>query len=668
MFKQPSSPPQLDIYETAYKLNNNPKDARAFLASKFKIGISNLRMLTTTEEYGILKITVPLGYLIEFARNDIIDWLSLFIPANKRPDLIKKNWLDIEWCMCVASYLFELGAIDVIYWIFLHVPYFTWRDEVSRISIDTNREFYEKLLDTFYEKWDKNQYFNEKEFMFMTNTTAMTYALSYQNRSNKIILMKMCALIRKIAPFVNFVNPHLTSQTAHLKLILEYMGSPMYSPMNNTPLTKIRVCFVSDFLVMESSVLRDRMGIILGLEPKVFDVYYASTKTKNDIVSVAPKELLKQLDNKHNNVAASISNTISPHQKHMNRNINSNNNNNNNTNATNSHFITIPMTSLNDARQALSGFHILVFPEIGMRIYTTYLAYSRIAPIQINTWGHSETSGIDTIDYFITSKYFEVEDTDMSSSTLGMTSSIDEIGTHYSERPIIMNSLSTFYYNPAKLKYFDGDTTPLKSRKDLGFQDDEHIYNCMQTFFKLDIDFEWCIGEIIKRDPKARILLSNNIPFSKSHLDRIKTAIGGDINMPRIKFYAGISKKDYINFIKISDVMLDCFPFGGCNSSLEAIAFGVPVITFPSRFINGRFTLGFYKKMGFDIKKSCCIVASKEAYVENALKLTSESNSKLMKSIRDEILQRKDVLFEDKDSILEWNEMLLNVVKNLVSK
>ena len=161
-------------------------------------------MLTTTEEYGILKIAVPLGYLIEFARNDIIDWLSLFIPADKRPDLIKKNWLDIEWCMHVASYLFELGAIDVIYWIFLHVPYFTWRDEVSRVSIDTNRDFYEKLLDTFYERWDKNQYFNEKEFMFMTNTTAMTYALSYQNRSNKIILMKMCALIRKISTIRKF--------------------------------------------------------------------------------------------------------------------------------------------------------------------------------------------------------------------------------------------------------------------------------------------------------------------------------------------------------------------------------------------------------------------------------------------------------------------------------
>ena len=36
-----------------------------------------------------------------------------------------------------------------------------------------------------------------------------------------------------------------------------------------------------------------------------------------------------------------------------------------------------------------------------------YLAFARLAPIQITTWGHSETSGIDTVDYFVSSKYFE---------------------------------------------------------------------------------------------------------------------------------------------------------------------------------------------------------------------------------------------------------------------
>ena len=43
----------------------------------------------------------------------------------------------------------------------------------------------------------------------------------------------------------------------------------------------------------------------------------------------------------------------------------------------------------------------LVYPDLGMKVFQTFLAYSRIAPIQINTWGHSITSGIPNIDYYI---------------------------------------------------------------------------------------------------------------------------------------------------------------------------------------------------------------------------------------------------------------------------
>lgn len=34
-----------------------------------------------------------------------------------------------------------------------------------------------------------------------------------------------------------------------------------------------------------------------------------------------------------------------------------------------------------------------------------FMAHLKLAKIQINTWGHSDTSGIETIDYFFSSKY-----------------------------------------------------------------------------------------------------------------------------------------------------------------------------------------------------------------------------------------------------------------------
>ena len=43
-----------------------------------------------------------------------------------------------------------------------------------------------------------------------------------------------------------------------------------------------------------------------------------------------------------------------------------------------------------------------------MDILNNICANNRIAPIQITTWGHSITSGIDTIDYYISSKLYEL--------------------------------------------------------------------------------------------------------------------------------------------------------------------------------------------------------------------------------------------------------------------
>ena len=40
---------------------------------------------------------------------------------------------------------------------------------------------------------------------------------------------------------------------------------------------------------------------------------------------------------------------------------------------------------------------------------TFFLAFSKLAPIQCTTWGHSDTSGIDTIDYYLSSTYYENE-------------------------------------------------------------------------------------------------------------------------------------------------------------------------------------------------------------------------------------------------------------------
>ena len=66
----------------------------------------------------------------------------------------------------------------------------------------------------------------------------------------------------------------------------------------------------------------------------------------------------------------------------------------------------------------------------------------------------------------------------------------------------------------------------------------------------------------------------------------------------KVIFMNKLSFFNFNNHIFVSDLVLDTYPFGGCNSSIESLSFGKIVITRPSKYLPGRFTYGFYKKMG----------------------------------------------------------------------
>ncbi|MET0275113.1 MAG: tetratricopeptide repeat protein, partial [Phenylobacterium sp.] len=44
---------------------------------------------------------------------------------------------------------------------------------------------------------------------------------------------------------------------------------------------------------------------------------------------------------------------------------------------------------------------VLFYPDIGMSAQTWFLAAGRLAPVQATSWGHPETTGLPSIDYFV---------------------------------------------------------------------------------------------------------------------------------------------------------------------------------------------------------------------------------------------------------------------------
>jgi len=217
----------------------------------------------------------------------------------------------------------------------------------------------------------------------------------------------------------------------------------------------------------------------------------------------------------------------------------------------------------------------------------------------------------------------------------------------------MMESLGTFYISPKKL-FLNGIN--LKSREEYGFKNDDHIYCCLQTFYKMNEKFEMAINKIIELDPKGIILLSNTFPYCKSHLLRLRNLLGNS-KINRLRWYPSLEKKVFLNLVAISDVCLDPFPFGGCNTSYDAFDFNIPVITYPSEYLHGRFTYGLYKKMGLEHCE--CISKNVDEYVKQAVEMGI--NEKLKHKMQRNIEMNKYKIFQEDESVNEWNNTLNNL-------
>ena len=274
----------------------------------------------------------------------------------------------------------------------------------------------------------------------------------------------------------------------------------------------------------------------------------------------------------------------------------------------------------------------IVYCEIGMDNTSYFMAHMKMAKYQCNTWGHSDTSGIDTIDYFFSSKLYELD--------------YNESQKHYTEKLILQNSLCTSYVNP--LSKYKIET--FKNRYHFGFTDETIIYFCAQSLFKFNPIYDEYLIEILTNVPNSILIMLNNDNKYK-FIERFNNKKIVD----RIHFFPPQIHKDFMNLMYISDVILDIYPFGGCNSSMEGFSLNKVIVTQPSNMINGRFTHGFYIKMGLDD----FISKNKKEYIKFAIKLGLDYEYR--KEKENKIKKNKDKLFLDEQTLNEWKNDLIKI-------
>jgi predicted O-linked N-acetylglucosamine transferase (SPINDLY family) len=298
-------------------------------------------------------------------------------------------------------------------------------------------------------------------------------------------------------------------------------------------------------------------------------------------------------------------------------------------------YVVVPF-DLQAAADAVSSenLDVLVYPDIGMEPLTYSLGRLRLAPVQCVTWGHPVTTGMPTIDYFISSDLLE----------------LPHAQEHYTEMLVRLKSLPTYYFRPNL-------SGRLGTRDSFGFAEDDHIYLCPQSLFKLHPDFDQPLAGILRRDPKGRVVFiqGHYTHWAELLLERFRSTIGDASE--RILFLPRQPEEDFFRLMTVADVLLDPFHFGGGNSTYEAMAVGTPIVTFPTEFMRGRVTYACYKKMGV----LDCVANDPDHYVDIAVKLGTDKEYR--ETIRSKILGSCDVLFEDAEAVRELEEFVREAVE-----
>jgi len=269
---------------------------------------------------------------------------------------------------------------------------------------------------------------------------------------------------------------------------------------------------------------------------------------------------------------------------------------------------------------------VLMYPEIGMDPMTAKLANLRLCPVQAMTWGHPETSGLPTIDYYLSGAAFEPPNAQ----------------ANYSEKLVTLPNFGC-YYEP-----LDIAREPV-SLDELGLPTDEPLFICPGTPFKYAPRHDWIYSAIARRLGRCRFAFFKYPleTLSRRLMQRLRTAFA-DAGLrfeEHVVELPWLSKGRFASLMMQADAYLDTIGFSGFNSAMQAIECGLPVVTREGKYLRGRLASGIVRAMG----TSESIATDERDYVELAIRHAIEPS--VRDGMRQRIQRSGSSLYRDRASV-----------------
>lgn len=279
---------------------------------------------------------------------------------------------------------------------------------------------------------------------------------------------------------------------------------------------------------------------------------------------------------------------------------------------------------------------VLIYPEVGMDQTTLQLASMRLAPTQVVSWGHPLTSGLPTIDYFLSADAFEPADAD----------------DHYTERLVRLPNFGAYLDPPAAA------SGPMQAREDP--DGTCPILVCAGTPFKYAPEHDRVLIDIARRLGRCQFHFFSHQDGSLTRrlFVRLQQAFAD----------AGLDGSEYLvlrpwvpaaafhEFLRSADLLLDTIGFSGFNTVLQALECSLPVVTYRGRFMRGRLGSGIMERLAL----GQFVADSPRSYVDIAVSLAQNRSAWIR--ARNQINSQLPQAYRDQSTIDGLTEFLLSVI------
>ena len=223
------------------------------------------------------------------------------------------------------------------------------------------------------------------------------------------------------------------------------------------------------------------------------------------------------------------------------------------------------------------------------------------APIQVTHLGSNFTTGLSTIDYYVT---------DADADPPGVTEA-------YYEEQLIRLPACAFCYSSGPSPEVTEELPACRAG---------HVtFGCLNSMAKLSDPVLVVWSEVLAAVPRSRIMLrTSNVRRGETRIYDILGRHG--ISAERVLFAGQMADRyDYLKLFQELDLCLDPFPYNGVTTTCEALWMGVPVISLAGLAGVSRQGVRFLRAVGLEE----LIADTPKAYVQRASELGSNWSGSL---------------------------------------